>query len=64
MFHLAHWVWTHWMGLAAIGWAVEKLLETVGTFTNSKLVDNLGVMLGKFLQGIGMHPPAPPAAPA
>lgn len=55
--------WPIVTSIVAILWIVEKLLETVGTMTKSKLVDNIGVYLGDAL--LALFPKsAPVAAPA
>ena len=64
MIHIILWASAHHQqlvqlgaALCALGWAVEKVLEIVGTLSNSKMIDNLGVWLATQLQKIGAKPP-------
>ncbi len=62
------WVSSKWpfiTTIVSVLWLVEKLLETIGTVTKNKLVDNIGVYLGDALVALfpKSQPPVPPVAP-
>ena len=52
------WVASHTVQFAAVGWAIEKLLEVVSVLTPWKWDDNLGVLLAKILQKFAPTPKA------
>ena len=65
MMHVILWASAHHQqlvqlgaALCALGWAVEKVLEVIGTMSKSQMVDNLGVALGNLLNKVGSKPPA------
>lgn len=47
-------------GVVTVLYAVEKVLETIGTVYNIKIVDNIGVYLGNVLKALWpiQKPPA------
>lgn len=46
----SHLAWA--TGVVTVLYAVEKLLETIGTVYNIKIIDNIGVYLGNILRAL------------
>ena len=47
---VASWLVTNGTALVALLWAIEKVLEAVGTLTGNKQIDNIGVLVATWLQ--------------
>lgn len=44
------WISTNLVAIVALGWAIEKVLEVVGTLTGNKQIDNIGELLATWLK--------------